>query len=76
MRVINIGSNMTEADTGSAIVLVSYSTPVAARMPNGAYIRTAKKWSSTTTRHINKWLAGVRAVEVEQRFLNELLERG
>lgn len=75
MRVVNIGSNMTEVDTGSALILVSYSTPVAASI-SGSFIRTAKKYSQTTTRHINKWLAGAHATEVEQRFLNALLERG
>lgn len=45
------------------LVLVSYETPVAARIFSLAaendgctLARTSKKWSKTTTRHINKWL--------------------
>lgn len=45
------------------LVLVSYETPVAARIfslasenDGCALFRTSKKWSQTTTRHINKWL--------------------
>ena len=72
MRVVNIGSNMTEVDTGSALILVSYSTPVAASI-SGSFIRTAKKHSNTTTRHINKWLAGCAAEVVPQKTLDALL---
>lgn len=37
-------------------VLVSYQTPVAARSPEGGLYRTSRKWSATTSRHINQWL--------------------
>ena len=47
-------------------VFFSYMTPVAAYVPGRGYLRTAKKWSMTTTRHINAWLAGKRAEEVEE----------
>lgn len=73
MRVVNIGSNMTEVDTGRALILISYSTPVAARV-NGKLLRTAQAHSKTTTRHINKWLAGNKAELAPQQFFNELLE--
>jgi hypothetical protein len=37
------------------------------------YIRTAQFWSSTTSRHINKWLKGITEVtEVPQTVLQEL----
>ena len=67
-----IGSNMTEVRCEKGIILVSYETPVAACL-NGQYIRTAKKWSNTTTRHINKWLEGMQAKTVEQSVLDGLL---
>ena len=68
-----VGSNMTEIKTRRGdIVLFSYSTPVAAVVDN-EYIRTSKKWSATTTRHINKWLQGVEAREVEQETLDSLV---
>ena len=40
---------------------------------NKGYIRTAKFWSVTTSRHINKWLKGITEVtEVPQEMLTEL----
>lgn len=58
MIVQQIGSNMTEVQLADGtIVLVSYATPVAALVPGKGWIRTAHKWSVTTTKHINKWLA-------------------
>ena len=69
------------------LVLVSYETPVAARLfslaaenDGCALARTSKKWSATTTRHINKWLrdtfsdtAPKRAKEMPQEFYDNLL---
>ena len=52
---------------------LSYKTPVAAKLPNYDYIRTATKWSSTTSRHINKWLEGVTAKTVDQTILDNLV---
>ena len=67
MKISNVGSNMTELSTNSgAVILFSYSTPVAAMLPSGQYVRTEKKYSATTTRHVNKWLQGVSA-NVETR---------
>ena len=67
MKINNVGSNMTELSTNSgAVILFSYSTPVAAMLPSGQYIKTDKKYSATTTRHVNKWLKGVSA-DVETR---------
>ena len=54
-------------------VFFSYKTPVAAKLPNYDYIRTATKWSSTTTRHINQWLEGVTAETVDQSILDNLV---
>lgn len=70
-----IASNMTEVtlSTGTT-VLFSYRTPVAARLYTGKIIRTSKKWSATTSRHINKWLDGASAQECEQEFLDNLTE--
>jgi hypothetical protein len=73
MRVKNIGSNMTEVQMGDKTILVSYQTPVAAMIFGEGWIRTSKKWSSTTTRHINKWLDGTEAKLVDQSVLDNLL---
>ena len=74
MRVKALKSNMTLVQTAKADVLVSYETPVAACIHDQGYIRTSTKWSVTTSRHINQWLKGVKAQEVEQSVLDELLD--
>lgn len=55
MKIKNLGSNMTEVifDNDDHI-LFSYETPVAGRI-NYELVRTSKKWSNTTSRHINKY---------------------
>ena len=72
MQLRQIASNMTQVDLNNGYQdLFSYQTPVACLSDNG-YYRTATKWSSTTTRHINKWLDGVLAKEQPQQFFDEL----
>lgn len=57
MKLIPLASNMTELElTDGTRVLFSYQTPVAAQTHEGCF-KTDKKWSATTTRHINKWTA-------------------
>ena len=74
MNLTPIAANQTELSfTNGTQVFFSYKTPVAAKLPNYDYIRTATKWSSTTTRHINKWLEGVTAKTVDQEILNNLV---
>lgn len=74
MKLRPIASNMTEVTTADGTtILFSYSTPVAACLGDGSgHIRTAKKWGPTTSRHINKWLDGVKAREVGQDVLDNL----
>lgn len=57
------------------LVLYSYNTPVAVRA-HGNYFRTSKKWSVTTSKHINRWLEGVKATEIPQEQLELLLQVG
>lgn len=58
MIVNPIGSNKTEVHLADGtVVLFSYRTAVAALVPGRGWIRTNRKWSSTTSRHINSWLA-------------------
>ena len=56
MRVIPNGSNQTIIEGKGCRVLYSYETPVALEAPNGKYYRTDKKWSVTTSKHINKFI--------------------
>ena len=74
MHIQSIGSNQTELTFNKGQVLFSYKTPVAAYTPSLGYIKTATKWSSTTSRHINKWLEGVTATVVNQSVLDNLVE--
>ena len=70
---IAANQNAISFNNGSQ-VFFSYRTPVAAYCPSRGYIRTANHYSSTTTRHINKWLNGVTEVtEVPQTVLMELV---
>jgi hypothetical protein len=67
--------HVTELCVDGAVVLFSCGTPVAAWITGKGYIRTSKWWSVTTTRHINKWLDGEKATEVDQGVLENLLVR-
>ena len=73
MKIKQIASNMTELDLGFAQVFFSYETPVAARLTDGSLVRTATKYSVTTTKHINKWLNGCEALTVSQDRIDCLL---
>ena len=53
-------------------VFFSYSTPVAGYSPELGYIKTQTWYSSTTTRHINKYLANNKATEVPQQTIHAL----
>ena len=72
MQLRPIASNMTQLDLTGYQILFSYKTPVACLSDNG-YYRTSKKWSVTTSRHINKWLDGVLAKEQPQSFFDGLV---
>ena len=73
MNLNPIKANMTELDLCDGTkILFSYRTPVAAVI-NGLYYKTSFKWSNTTTRHINQWLKGIKAVEMRQDFFDNLI---
>ena len=74
MQLKRLGSNQTEISFNNGTkVFFSYDTPVAAQLPDYEYVRTATKWSVTTSRHINKWLEGVTAATVDQSILDNLV---
>jgi len=73
MKIKQIASNMTELDLGFAQVFFSYETPVAACLTDGTLVRTAERYSVTTTKHINKWLQGCEALTVPQERIDCLL---
>ena len=72
MRVRSIGANQTQVTLANGtIIFFSYETPVAALTACG-YIRTTKFWTPTTSRHIDKWIGGADAKEVDQTVLDSL----
>ena len=74
MKVINLGANKTQLNLNDGTeVFVSYETPVAVKLPNYEYLRTATYYSKTTSKHINQWLKGVNAKEVNQEFISNLV---
>ena len=74
MKLTPIAANRTQLNLNDGTeIFWSYETPVAAKLPNYDYIRTATKWSTTTTKHINQWLEGVHAKTVDQEILNNLV---
>lgn len=75
MNLKSIGANQTEINVNGVIILFSYSTPVAAfvssiaEIPAGWY-KTNKKYSKTTTKHINQWYSGEYQEKDQQWFYN------
>lgn len=71
MKLNHLASNKNEITLADGTqVLFSYATPVAAWV-NGEYFKTAKKWSNTTTRHINSWTH--LATEKPQEYFDNLI---
>lgn len=73
MKIKPIGSNMTELHTDNYTILFSYETPVAC-LDTGIFFKTDRKYSPTTTRHINKWLGGAPSLDKPQSFFDELVK--
>ena len=78
MNLKKISANETELTVNGIVVLFSYNTPVACfvstlvgSIPAG-YYKTSKKWSKTTSKHINKWFLGVYE-EKDQQFFDNLI---
>lgn len=73
MNLKPIGSNQTEVELNSEVtVLFSYRTPVACCIQGEGWYRTEESHSKTTSRHINKWLDGVKATARPQAFFDNL----
>lgn len=74
MKLRQIASNQTEVVIGKYTVLFSYQTPVAAFCEGQGFIRTQKKWSTTTSRHINTWLRENNAIDVAREVDQSILD--
>ena len=77
MKVQPIGANQTEVSLADGTeILFSYNQPVAALVPGKGWIRTAQKWSATTSKHVNAWLranCGGTVQDVPQWELDQLV---
>jgi hypothetical protein len=74
IRINPVASNCTELFLEDKTVLFSYQTPVAYfEHSTGKTFATSKKWSNTTTKHINKWTGKGHAI-VNQTILDELVK--
>ena len=78
-KLTPLASNMTEVYTNNGeYILFSYSTPVAGQDKEG-FFKTDRWYSTTTTRHINKyfnleWQTDPEtAREVPQEYINSLV---
>lgn len=79
LHISPIGANQTELTFNGAKVLFSYQTPVAAWI-NGQFYKTNKKWSVTTSKHVNKWVSSdnsliLLAIEKDQSFFDGIIEK-
>lgn len=74
MKLHNVGSNQTELRLGNITIFFSYTTPVAAHIPGKGYFRTSRKYSVTTSKHINRWLDGARAETRDPDFFQALAD--
>ena len=82
MKLKPIGTNQNELTLeNGTVILFSYQTPVAAfnNRPheNGGFslCKTEKKWSKTTSRHINNWASLGNSNDIPtkpQEFFNNL----
>jgi len=76
LKLNSIAKNQTEITLSNGDqIFFSYRTPVACYIAKkGRYARTDAWFSSTTTRHINKWLPENGTVkEVEQTYLDNFV---
>ncbi len=78
MNLKPIKANMNEVETGEYKILFRYRTPVAVILNDGTSFKTDKKWSQTTTKHINAWF-GMQGTDVTeptdkpQKYFDNLL---
>ena len=75
MQLKQLGTNQTLVNYNDGTeVFFSYETPVAGYHPDLGVLKTEEWYSSTTTRHINKYLGNLdnEVVEVDQAIINSL----
>jgi hypothetical protein len=74
VKIKQLAPNQTEIhmDNGT-IVFISYETPIAAFVDGYRWVRSAEKYSATTSKHVNKWLSGLNVETVPQVQIDALM---
>ena len=63
MKLQPIASNQTQLTLACGTrIFFSYQTPVAAYVIGQGFMRTEQYYSKTTSKHINAWLGGAKAI--------------
>ena len=76
MKLHSFANNRTVLifNGGTTEVFFSYETPVAGFSDKLGWVKTDKWYSSTTTRHINKYLGDLKHTVVSQSVIDDLLK--
>jgi hypothetical protein len=74
LSIIPGKGNSTIIVTPKGTILFSYSTPVAALLSDGTWIKVSKFYSMTTSKHINTFLDGRRPELRDPQFFQDLLD--
>lgn len=74
MRLYNNGANqnLLVLKDGTSIYF-SYDTPVCGFSSKHGYFKTKIKYSVTTSKHMNSYLQGRNVMEVDQEWIDNLL---
>ena len=74
MILRQIGSNQTELSLNNGdSIFFSYETPVAGFDAEDGFFKTETYYSKTTSRHINAYLGDVKASEVPDQYIVDLV---
>lgn len=75
MKLKPLAPNVTLITFKSGVqILFSYSTAVAGFKPDMGYFKTKTNYSSTTTRHINNYVSRMKVTEVDQAWIDNLVD--
>ena len=74
MYLNNISKNVSEIKNRKGTILFSYNTPVAVITSEGYVLKTDRKYSKTTSKHITQWLGSLKAEEVTQENINKYVD--
>lgn len=73
MKIKSLAKNVTEVEMNNGdMILVSYSTPVAAHISGRGFVKSSAFHSTTTSRHVNKWIGVDSVAEEPQEFFDAL----